>query len=900
MEILPVPGGKTGKTGQICFRKCLQTVHYKLFAIWPEACYHGDILKERSRCSNTPNQIMFCIKCGKQFEGNGYLCPECQAAQAPVQAPVEEPAVQTVPVEEAAAQAAPVQPVIPEAESVAGYSADEFVNFANANSEMPQEAPRPIPAEVFAAPVERPVPEFTPGFTLSAPEEKPKKKKKTGLWIGLGVLALALVAVIVLVALNWNKWFGKNDADGVDGKLQVPEDPGEYIAYLSEPRLQGFSDAIKEAYGTWKGTQDDGQSMETSIRLEVGEDILDLLSQALAQEGVNMDLGWLKEVNLDLYSNTAPGNTAEEYALAIALGETHLLSVNGAWSVEDMILYLSIPEINDNPLSVNLSEMLSQEQEDLPLEEALKLQLQLKKDMPGEDAVGEMAEGVIDILMKYLTADVTKTNDLLAVGEAEQEVTVLQVKISEANLAKMMQELLEYAKGNETLRQMVTAYAEYMAEYYDLLNVDFITDYVTLEAYEAFLDESIEAMQEVIDEAEDGNQLLLDVYADGDQILGLRLSAEYAEEPEEDEEQIDEAAYALTLTKDGTQYTEIRIVENVTITGEATNKDGKLSGSYLLVVEGETYLEMELKDVDTATGFGTYILSPEPQLLEMLELDGLTSTLASTISLELKLEENLVAYAIKAGKATVLSLEVQGTVAEGKEVVLPKDAVEVDGMMSLVNWAKDVHLDKVVQSLKDAGVPKEYHKLLDTLAGELTKAIQAGDEAMALVGTWEGEVDVTESFTTGFAASDGQDMLPYLDMKDLTLKLSLTFREDGTFTLAVDEGSASAMIDKALSQVAAGMREYLQDELKKSGVDISVDELLAAQGTTLEELMDMSIPEAQRKMMVAQMSVGSEGEFTVEDGELYLNDDSTSYVLENDKLTITLPDMGEAVFTKVD
>ncbi len=177
-------------------------------------------------------------------------------------------------------------------------------------------------------------------------------------------------------------------------------------------------------------------------------------------------------------------------------------------------------------------------------------------------------------------------------------------------------------------------------------------------------------------------------------------------------------------------------------------------------------------------------------------------------------------------------------------------------------------------------------ELVDEVLGKLT----GGD---SIVGTWEAEVDFAEYLTDTMASELGE-MASYFDFQDLTLKLVLTFEEDGTYTLSGDKASAEKLFSDLLEQLKPGMVKYLEEQLKASGMEMTVDELLAMSGTTMDALMEQSFSEEMIDEMLEDME--SDGEYEIDGDLLYLDGDECEFKLKGDALTIDSDDAGDVAF----
>ncbi len=139
-----------------------------------------------------------------------------------------------------------------------------------------------------------------------------------------------------------------------------------------------------------------------------------------------------------------------------------------------------------------------------------------------------------------------------------------------------------------------------------------------------------------------------------------------------------------------------------------------------------------------------------------------------------------------------------------------------------------------------------------------------------LVGVWTGEQDITEEMNDSFA-SDPM-MAEHLSISKFSVLVTMTFSEDGTYSMTVDRDALNNTMHQMMDDLKPGMEAYLTavlaEELAAEGVDMSVEDLLAQQGMTMDDLM----AEMYNEDMLEDVASAFEtyGRYKVEDGKLYL------------------------------
>lgn len=191
------------------------------------------------------------------------------------------------------------------------------------------------------------------------------------------------------------------------------------------------------------------------------------------------------------------------------------------------------------------------------------------------------------------------------------------------------------------------------------------------------------------------------------------------------------------------------------------------------------------------------------------------------------------------------------TADEGFEIIADSVYVEVDGEELSRGWEFDA----------DSG---ELTIDGDKITGDITIGAQAQE---SLVGTWTGSVDMTDMLNDEMAAAE---IDAYFQFTELSLRLVMTFTEEGTCSLAIDETSVTELLEAVKVQMKDGMVAMLQEQLKAMNVDMSVDELLAQSGMTLDELIDQSMEGALSEDMFSGLE--TETSYMAKGGMLYIDD----------------------------
>lgn len=181
------------------------------------------------------------------------------------------------------------------------------------------------------------------------------------------------------------------------------------------------------------------------------------------------------------------------------------------------------------------------------------------------------------------------------------------------------------------------------------------------------------------------------------------------------------------------------------------------------------------------------------------------------------------------------------------------------------------------------------------------KNVEKKTEA-SIVGGWEGEVPVGSILREGIMGTLGADSgdstqqalaekIAALDYDSLTMKMDLDFDET-TMSLTIDRSEAETLVNEFVAMLRTPMEEVLTEMLEAQNVDMTLDELLATQGTSLDEMLKGVTASLDFDDLVMDES----STYTLDGDKLYLGDDAEEYIvveLTDDTLAfseIVMPD----------
>lgn len=169
----------------------------------------------------------------------------------------------------------------------------------------------------------------------------------------------------------------------------------------------------------------------------------------------------------------------------------------------------------------------------------------------------------------------------------------------------------------------------------------------------------------------------------------------------------------------------------------------------------------------------------------------------------------------------------------------------------------------------------------------------SGGDKDKLVGKWKCEADMGAIINEAMAAED-ESIAEYLAVDEFKMVVYMEFHEDNTFAMYADTDSLNIAIEKMKEDLADGMGRYMEDMMmEQTGLEMSIDDILAATGMTMDDLMSQIAAEDMAEDVASE--VAAEGKFKAADGKLHTSagleyevDPSMyeTYTLEGDTLTL--------------
>ncbi|MBE6975852.1 MAG: hypothetical protein E7439_01460 [Ruminococcaceae bacterium] len=166
----------------------------------------------------------------------------------------------------------------------------------------------------------------------------------------------------------------------------------------------------------------------------------------------------------------------------------------------------------------------------------------------------------------------------------------------------------------------------------------------------------------------------------------------------------------------------------------------------------------------------------------------------------------------------------------------------------------------------------------DSSKKDKDEEISEEDLEKAIVGTWKGTMDLTDSMEEML---EGEGLGEYVELSKFKVKFSMEFNDDGEVEIVADEDSLNDAFETFIDEMADGMEAYLADELEKAGSDMTPDEAMKAQyGMGCKEYLT-EVYESVADSMADELS--ETVDYELDGNKLYMFADEDTYV----KISIT-------------
>lgn len=142
-------------------------------------------------------------------------------------------------------------------------------------------------------------------------------------------------------------------------------------------------------------------------------------------------------------------------------------------------------------------------------------------------------------------------------------------------------------------------------------------------------------------------------------------------------------------------------------------------------------------------------------------------------------------------------------------------------------------------------------------------------EADALVGTWAADVDMTQMVSEAMSA----EMAEYVALNDVIFTMRMQFNDDGTFSVSLDKTSVETALEGVLQSVKDGVYAMLEAQIAQTGLEMTVEEMLAASGMDLDAIIADLETQMNLSGLAEQINTDASGngQYDAKGGKLFLS-----------------------------
>lgn len=536
------------------------------------------------------------------------------------------------------------------------------------------------------------------------------------------LVCVALMAAMALLLCGCNNNSGKNDKDDKDDKnvTQV-----EDSADLLDRTTSLYGDVLsiyKEAFG---GDMDAYTASE--MRLVLGDEAKDLIEDLLKDGGLTDTKPWLDILDgLTIGLESGMQDGLMQMLLSVGCDDTTVLDLDCIFDFDNGDAYIGIPSLVDGYL------VTSQEPVDMNgTMDELSAVLEI---MPSEELLSKLLDKYLDIALDECD-NVSEKTKTVKVNGVEEEMTVREIQIDEENAIRICLAVLKELKKDADVE-------DWLKDAESALDLEG-------EVYDSFcdaLEEYIDALSEV-EEYEEGYIDLVLYLNDDEAMTGLELS--FVEDGD-----CQEFVRYLTAI-DGKNFGfELNAADRVEVTGKGSEKNGAITATYDVAVEGEDVLELSITDYDGVSG--TFRITPDEDLMDSLDLPAFITMLEPSLQLEMDADKGECGIYVMTEDEVFAGLVVTAEVVD-KDIKLPssKDVYEED---EVEEWLSGMDYDDLLKALRKIGVPEDVVGALEEALEQLESGEYpfGGDDYYDndydeyYNGYYDGNFDYDDYFDTNF------------------------------------------------------------------------------------------------------------------------------------------------------
>ena len=507
----------------------------------------------------------------------------------------------------------------------------------------------------------------------------------------IAVVALVL-AVGMLLSLTGCSVVNKLTAKYLDSGPK-------YFALVEQKDVAQFCETFEIYYQDYlKDTFSRNNQFKIKASLDLGEELKQSLRESVNDQ---IEVDWLSQTDFDVTLQARDMKTSAE--ILFGIGGQHVLNISAFFDAESGSLLLGLREITDDLMRLNAENSNG---------DAIFAGKQLAaQTLPDASAVTNLMIKYHGILIEKIE-DIEKSSEEVTVDDLTQTLTVLKGTLTEAAATSAALEILNDMKVNPDVKAIVENLQVLLGD-----ETESGTD-----AYERFLaevDESIAQLEESEPDAENA-VILYDYVNSDDKIVGRKIM--------DGEETV--LSY-ITVEENGQFVSKTDLSEEYSITESGTKKGDLVTSDRYYVENDVTVLKISFADFDTeafkkGTLSGKIRFYPNEETLEDAasdEFGDYAALLDVACELDIQGDQSAGTFNLTVfnGDAALFALrDASYALAEAGEVTEPDGKViTIDSLDALEELAAGLHLQPLVDNLRNTPIPQEYVDAIQEIADQM-------------------------------------------------------------------------------------------------------------------------------------------------------------------------------------
>ena len=481
--------------------------------------------------------------------------------------------------------------------------------------------------------------------------------------------------------------------------------PEESFKKSQEAAVQSVVDAIDVYYDKLDTYDPSNMALDATVSVRISDALIKLINTA-----AEMDLSFINNAAIKLSEITKDNKVA--IGLSLDLNQKSLVSANAIMDMATSDIYMAVPVLAEKHIKLNLAALLGEEVDFSNLMSGANI----KDILPPKETVKALILKYYNVVMDNIT-EVTETKETLTSNSVSQECTSYEIVLTEKQAADIVLDVMKAVADDQDIKNIVYSVINYVNDL--SASVDAEAAINADEAYNEFISELRDVIAEGEQEMAEGDitddvMLTWKTYVGKKSaILGTQINYDFEDE---------KCLISILSAQDGETIGEDVYIdvngETVHVKGKLTEKDGKLTGSYDVVINNEYMLIIDLADIDTKSlekGFinGSISLSPSKKLLQILQDElgfdlSVAGPLMSSIALKFDVEQTESSSKMTVGLINngeeYVAIVIDGTISEGKVIEAPAAEQTTEDILT---WAMSVDFNALITALDESDLPDE-------------------------------------------------------------------------------------------------------------------------------------------------------------------------------------------------